>query len=160
MIARVQAWYTGLTTREWTLVTIAGVLAGLIVLIYGVVLPVGHAFDAADARHVASVQRTERLMAALRLLDARPAGPASRTGAGPVEQTVAASAEQAGFVLQSNQPRGSDVTAIVIASARPAAVFAWLDALAGTGVIVDTLTVTPAPDGSIAVNATLRRSGI
>jgi general secretion pathway protein M len=39
-------------------------------------------------------------------------------------------------------------------------VFAWLDALAGTGVIVDTLTVTPAPDGSVAVNATLRRSGI
>jgi general secretion pathway protein M len=52
------------------------------------------------------------------------------------------------------------MTAIVIASARPAGVFAWLDALAGTGVIVDTLTVTPVPDGSVAVNATLRRSGM
>lgn len=160
MIARVQAWYAALTARERTLVTIAGALTGVIVLVYGVVLPVGHVFDAADARHVAAVQRTERLMTALRLLDARPAGPASRTGTGPVEQAVAASAEQAGFVLQSNQPRGSDTTAIVIASARPAAVFAWLDALAGTGVIVDTLTVTPAPDGSVAVNATLRRSRI
>jgi general secretion pathway protein M len=159
MIARVQAWYTGLTTRERTLVTIAGALAGLIVLIYGIVLPVGRAFDAADSRHVASVQRTERLMAALRLLDARPAGPASRTGTGP----VAGGRRQCrtGWVCAAiNQPRGSDTTAIVIASARPAGVFAWLDALAGTGVIVDTLTVTPVPDGSVAVNATLRRSGI
>ncbi|QCI94505.1 type II secretion system protein GspM [Novosphingobium sp. EMRT-2] len=159
MIARVRAWYAALTARERTLVTIAGALAGLIVLIYGIVLPVGRAFDATDARHVASVQRTERLMAALRLLDERPAGPASRAAAGSVEQVVAASAEQAGFVLQSNQPRGGDMTAIVIASARPGPVLAWLDALAGMGVIVDTLTMTPAPDGSVAVNATLRRSG-
>lgn len=159
MIVPVQAWYAGLTARERTLVAIAGALAGLIVLIYGIVLPVGRAFDAADARHVASVLRTERLMAALRLLDERPASPVARAGTGPVEQAVAASAEQAGFVLQSNQPRGGDTTAIVIASARPGPVFAWFDALADAGVIVDTLTMTPAPDGSVAVNATLRRSG-
>lgn len=160
MIARVRAWYAALTARERVLVAIAAAFAGLIVLIYGVVLPVGHAFDAADARHVASVQRTERLTVALRLLDARPASPAARAGTGPVEQTVAAGAEQAGFVLQSNQPRGGDMTAIAIASARPGPLFAWLDALADTGVIVDTLTMTPAPDGSVAVNATLRRRGM
>jgi type II secretory pathway component PulM len=100
MIARVQAWYTGLTTRERTLVTIAGALAGLIVLIYGIVLPVGRAFDAADAPcGVGAAHGTADGGAAA--ARCRPAGPASRTGTGPVEQAVAASAEQAGFVLQS-----------------------------------------------------------
>ena len=69
------------------------------------------------------------------------------------------SAEAAGLVLQSSQPRGSDVVAIAIATARGPATLAWLDALAAQGIGVESLTVTPAADGTVSVNATLRRAG-
>lgn len=157
MILRLQSWYTGLTGRERLLVTVAGALAALIVLIYGIVMPVGTALDDAANRHAAAIERSGRLLAQVEALKAPP--PQAATGAGPVDQQVAASAEAAGFVIQSNQPRGSDSTVIVVPTARASAALAWLDSLAGQGVVVDTLTITPAADGSVAVNATLRRGG-
>ena len=60
-------------------------------------------------------------------------------------------------MLQSNQPRGNDATLVVVPTARPPAALAWLDGLAAQGIVLEGLTMTPAPDGSVAVNATLRR---
>jgi len=157
MIARISMWFVTLSARERMLVSVAGVLGGLIVLIYGVILPVGHAFDAAAMRHAAATERSGRLIAQVRALSA-PA-PASQVQGGPIDQQVAAGAESAGFVLQTNQPRGNDMTVIVIPTARPAAAMAWLDAMSGHGVVIDTLTMTPSPDGTVSLNATLRRAG-
>lgn len=157
MIARVTTWYAGLTGRERVLVTVAGALAAVVVLVYGIVVPVGSAWDEAAQRHAASVERAGRVLAGLDALK-RPA-PKSAAGAGPVDQQVAASAEAAGLVIQSSQPRGFDVVAIAIATARGPATLAWLDALAAQGIGVESLTVTPAADGTVSVNATLRRAG-
>lgn len=157
MIVRLNTWYTGLTERERLLVTVAGAFAGLIVLIYAIIMPVGTALNDASLRHSAAIERSGRLLAQVEALKA-PA-PQAAAGAGPVDRQVAASAEAAGFILQSNQPRGADSTLIVVPTARASAALAWLDSLAAQGVVVDTLTITPAPDGSVAVNATLRRGG-
>ena len=157
MIARISGWYVALSSRERMLVTVAGVLAGFIVLIYGIVLPVGHAVDHAAQRHSATIERSGRLMAQMKAL-AAPAR-VSQAQAGPIDQQVAAGAESAGFVLQSNQPRGNDMTVIVIPTARPAAALAWIDALNDQGVVIETLTMTPSPDGTVSLNATLRRAG-
>jgi general secretion pathway protein M len=107
MIARVQAWYTGLTTRERTLVTIAGALAGLIVLIYGIVLPVGRAFDAADAPcGVGAAHGTADGGAAAARCPARRPGLAYRDGAGRAGGRRQC---RTGWVCAAiNQPRGSD----------------------------------------------------
>lgn len=156
MIGQVRTWYGGLTGRERGLVSIAAGLALAVVLVFGVVLPLGRAHDAAHVRHRQAVEASSRLLAQLAALEA----PASRraTLAGPVAQIIAASADIAGFVLQSNQPRGADSTAIVVPTARPSAALAWLDTLAGQGIVLESLTVTPAADGSVAVNASLRRA--
>ena len=156
MIVRVRSWYVGLTERERWLVTFAGGLAAVVVLLFGIVLPLGRAHDAAHVRHAAAVQASSRLLAQLAALEA-PA-PQRTAIVGPVAQVVASSADGAGLVLQSNQPRGNDATLIVIPTARPSNALAWIDSLAAQGVVLESLAMTPAADGSVSVNATLRRS--
>ena len=155
MIATVQTWFAGLTGRERALVSIAGALVAAIVLVFGIVLPLGSAHDAAHVRHRAAVEASSRLLAQLAALEA----PAARraTLAGPVSQVLAASADSAGFVLQSNQAQGAEAATIAVPTARPAAALAWLDSLAAQGLVLDSLTMTPAADGSVSVNASLRR---
>ena len=156
MILRTRAWYDGLTARERWLVTFAAALAAAVVFVFGIVFPLGRAHDAAHERHRVAVEASSRLLAQLAALEA-PA-PSRANLVGPVAQVVAASADAAGFVLQSNQPRGSDAALIVVPTARPSAALAWLDTLAAQGIVLESLTMTPAADGSVAVNATVRRT--
>lgn len=158
MIARLSAWYLALTMRERVLVSVAGALAALVLLVYAIVLPVGHGLDRAAQRHGEAVLRSGQLMAALDELDA-PAPKAAAAASGPVDQLVAASAQAAGFVLQSNQAQGSDAAQVSITSAPARAALGWLDALGGEGLSIEALTVTPAPDGTVSLNATIRRAG-
>jgi general secretion pathway protein M len=156
VIVRIRTRYDALSARERWLVSFAVVLAAIVMLVFGVILPLGRAQDAAHERHAAAVQASSRLLAQLAALDAPP--PRRMAMAGPVAQVVAASADAAGFVLQSNQPRGTDAALIVVPTARPSAALAWLDTLAAQGIVLESLTMTPAPDGSVAVNATVRRA--
>ena len=157
MIVTAQTWFAGLTARERALVSVAAGLVAAIVLVFGIVLPLGRAHNAAQVRHRASVETSSRLLAQLAALEA----PASTraTLIGPVSQVLAASADSAGFVLQSNQARGAEAATIVVPTARPVAALAWLDGLAAQGVILESLTMTPAADGSVSLNAALRRAG-
>lgn len=157
-MGRVSAWYIGLTERERMLVSVAGGLMSLIVLIYAIILPVGQALDDAAVRHRLATERAGRIAAQIDALKAAPrVKPAAL--AGPVEQVAGASAQAAGFVVQSSQRRGSDAVVIVIPTARPSAALAWIDGLSAQGLAVEQLTMTPAPDGTVSVNVTVRRSG-
>lgn len=157
-MGRVSAWYIGLSERERMLVSVAGGLMALIVLIYAIILPVGQALDDAAVRHRLATERAGRIAAQIEALKAAPrVKPAAL--AGPVEQVAGASAQAAGFVVQSNQRRGSDAAVIVIPTARPSAALAWIDGLSAQGLAVEQLTITPAPDGTVSVNVTVRRSG-
>ena len=106
MIVRVRTWYAGLTERERWLVAFAASLAAVVVLVFGIALPLARAHQAAHVRHAAAVEASARLLAQLAALEA-PA-PQRAMVAGPVAQVVASSADGAGLVLQSNQPRGND----------------------------------------------------
>ena len=154
---QVSTWYIGLTRRERVLVSIGGALAAVILLVYGIVLPVGNALDAAATRHREATERAGRITAGIAALKRAPA---DRTAAlaGPVEQIAGASAQEAGFVVQSNERRGSDMAVLVIPTARPSAALAWLDALGGQGLAVEQITLTPAPDGTVAINVTVRKA--
>ena len=157
MIETARTWFAGLTGRERALVAVAAGLAAAILLVFGIVLPLGSAHDAAHVRHRAAVEASSRLLAQLAALEA----PAARRTplAGPVSQVLAASADSAGFVLQLNQAQGSEAATIAVPTARPAAALAWLDSLAAQGLVLDTLTITPAADGTVSLNAVLHRVG-
>lgn len=156
MIAAVRNWFVALTERERLLVSIAALLAAAVVLIFGIVLPLSRAHDAAHLRHRAAIEASARLLAGLELLNSQPAS--SGATSGPLAQVAATSADAAGLVLQTNQPRGSDATTIAIPAARPSAALVWIDGLASRGVVVESLTMTPAADGSVSVNATMRQA--
>lgn len=157
-MTRVSAWFAALTRREQVLVATGGVLAALVVLVYGIILPTGTALDEAALRHRSSLERSGRLAQAMDMLKSAPAAVPGQASAGPVDQQVAASAADAGFVLQSNQPRGNDVTVIAIPNARPVTALGWLDGLADHGLAVEQVTMTPSPEGTVSISATLRRS--
>lgn len=158
MMQRLTTWYIGLTQRERAMVSVAGVLGALVLLIYGLILPLGHALDDAATRHREVTERAGRIAAGLESLKRAPVARVARL-VGPVEQVAAGSAQEAGFVVQSNQRRGSDMAVLVIPTARPSAVLAWLDGLGPQGLAVEQVTLTPAPDGSVSVNVTLRKAG-
>lgn len=159
MIAGLADRFRAMTRREQVMVALAAVLAGLVVLIYGVIFPVGHAFDAAVERHVEGARRSGRLLAQLEALKApAPAAGAAVAVAGPVDQALATAAQEAGLTLQSNQPQGNDSAQIAIPAARPQAALAWIDGLGAQGFAVDSLTMTPMPDGGVAISATVRRA--
>ena len=134
---------------------VAGGLAAAIVLVFGIVRPLGRAHDEAHIRHRAAVEASSRLLAQVAALEA----PATTrlTLAGPVSQIIATSADSAGFVLQSNQAQGAEAATIAVPTARPSAALAWLDSLAAQGIVLQNLTMTPAADGTVSVNASLRR---
>ena len=157
MMPGVQTWFAGLTQRERTLVAVAAGLAAAIMLVFGIVLPLGRAHDAAHIRHREAVEASSWLLAQLAALEAPSAN--RSTLAGPVSQVIAASADSAGFVLQSNQAQGAEAATIAVPTARPSAALAWLDSLAAQGIVLQSLTMTPAADGSVSVNASLRRAG-
>lgn len=158
MMGRLSHWFIALTARERWLVGVAGGLTALIVLVYGIILPVGTALDDAAVRHREATERAGRITAQLEAIKAAPRTKAAAL-AGPVEQVAGASALEAGFVVQSNQRQGADMAVLVIPTARPSAAMAWLDGLATQGLAVEQLTMTPAPDGSVSVSVTLRRVG-
>ena len=148
-------WFAGLSGRERWLVGIAGVLAVLVIGIYGVVLPLGAAHDAAHVRHREAVFTSARVLARLDALDNAPA--AAPIGTGPVSQAVAAIADAQGLVLQANTAQGNDAAQISVATAAPGAALALLDALAAEGIAAEQVTITPAADGSVSLSASLRR---
>ncbi len=155
VIQTLRDWFAGLTARERWLVGIAGVLALLVFGIYGVVLPLGAAHDAAHARHRDAVFASSRVLARLEALGEAPA--AAPAGTGPVLQAVAAIADAQGLVLQANNARGNDAAQISVATAAPGAALALLDALAAEGIAAEQVTITPAADGSVSLSASLRR---
>ncbi|MCX7285244.1 MAG: type II secretion system protein GspM [Novosphingobium sp.] len=157
MMGRVSTWFIGLTGRERWLVAMAAGLTALIVLVYGIILPLGNALDAAALRHREATVRAGRITAGIAALKRAPVAKAVAL-AGPVEQVAGASAQAAGFVVQSSQRQGSDAVVLTVPAARAAAALAWLDGLAGQGLAVEQVTMTPAPDGTVAVNVTLRSS--
>lgn len=158
MMERLSHWFLALTARERGLVGVAGGLTALVSLIYGIILPVGNALDDAALRHREVTERAGRIAARLEALKVAPKASVNALS-GPVEQVAGASALEAGFVVQSNQRQGSDMAVLVIPTARPSAAMAWLDGLAAQGLVVEQLTMTPAPDGSVSVSVTLRRGG-
>lgn len=157
-MSQMSTWYIGLTGRERMLVSVAGALTALVVLIFGIVLPVGTALDDAAVRHRLATERAGRIAAQIDALKSAPRSTVAAV-AGPVEQVAGASAQEAGFVVQSNQRRGTDSAVLVIPAARPSAALAWIDGLSAQGLAVEQLTMTPAPDGSVSINVTVRRSG-
>lgn len=150
--ARFNLWLGGLTSRERVLVLAALAVTCLVLLVYAGML-LASAYAAAKERHASVVEQSARVLVALDAIDHAPRAAALAL---PLDRAVSASADKAGVVLQSVQLRGNGEAVVMLAGARPASVLAWFDTLPREAIVVAQATMTPAPDGSLAVSATLR----
>lgn len=157
MIEMLRLWFAARTRRERIMVTFAAALAA-ITLVWGVTVVSLAAMQSAHSRYADAVRAladTETRVAAVRELVGSPVA----LPAGPMEAVLRDKAQAAGFSLSSNTPQSDGSATIGIASARPAALFAWIAALERDGVIVQHLVATDNGDKTLAVQMTLRKRG-
>lgn len=149
-------WWSGLSNRERRLIVVMLAVVAFFVGWLGIWRPVHSAIDDGWASYGAAVDRNAAVRARLEQLARLPAqrGAASAVDA---EQLVTQSAAEAGLTLDRSAGQGAGRLAVTISSARAGALLAWLSALEAQGIVVETLSMTPAAmPGTVAVQAVLR----
>ena len=158
MMARIKDYWAGLSQRERVLLGVMAALLAVVILWLGVMRPVDNGLR--DAHMLASdaLDRNAAIRAKVKQLDQLPRAVAAPTG--DLAQIVGQSAGEAGFTLERAQPQGTGRVDIAIASAKPTALFDWIAGLEGQGIVVETLSVRPAPlSGAISAQAMLKAAG-
>lgn len=158
MIERLIHWWRIRTPRERVMLAVLGALAAAMLLWFAILLPLDRARIDARARYDAALDAEAAARAqAARLSAYRSARRAALPA--PLETVVARAAEAAGFTGAVTRVSGRDRLAVTILSARPRALFAWLDQLAGQGIAVQLLALRPGAGGTVSVELTLSSGG-
>jgi general secretion pathway protein M len=114
--------------------------------------------SAARQRHgeaVAALAETRSKAAQIAILER--GGPAAIEG--PIDQAVAAAANEAGFQLSALQPQGEARVSFALGAARPEALFGWIQGLEGQGFVVERLSASSNPDRTLSAQIVLRIRG-
>ncbi|OQW48638.1 MAG: hypothetical protein A4S16_05725 [Proteobacteria bacterium SG_bin6] len=157
-MSALRAWLIGLSPRERLLIGVAAALALVVVLWFGILRPVSEGLDAARDRTFDAATRLAGVRGAVAAVEPLAKASAPERG-GNLEAVVRERATTAGFVLSTVNPQSDNAVAIAMASARPAALFAWIAELEGQGILVDQLQTTDNGDGTLSVALTLRARG-
>ena len=157
MIAALRNWFEKLSGREQWMVGVAAVLAGILLLIFAIILPSISALENAKTAHEEAVQRRGRIEANV---EAALAQKPSKTAASEVnvDLVVTQGAVEKGFELIKSANSVPGQMSFRMDKARAPALLAWLSELEGQGIAVQTIALRSAADGSITVDAQLRRS--
>lgn len=157
MIAAARLWYAGLSRREQLLVGIAGGLAAVILLLFGIIRPSLSAIDAAKIAHDEAVQRRGRIEATVdAALTQKPTG---RVAGGPdLELIVTQGAAEKGFDLIKSPNAAPGQITFRMDQARAPALLAWLNELESQDVMVSSVTLRSGPNGSVSVDAQLQKA--
>lgn len=159
MIGRLRNWWAALSRREHVLLGVAALLAAAL-LLWQVGRPLVDAWTQAENQHRQALERKERIAAKIDLLrDMTMANRRVQNSSVPLDQWIAASAADRGLTIDRADARGDRQLNLSIAAAKAPALMAWLTMLEDQGVIVDQMTMTPAPDGTVGMTAELRRRG-
>ncbi len=158
MMDRLGSYWAERSTRERWLLGVMFALLAIVILWFGVALPLDRAQRDARDRLVEATERNAAVRATVAQLKTLPRASANAGSAVPLDQFVGQSAGEAGLTLERAQAQGNDRMDIAIASVRPIALFSWLSGLEAQGVRVVTMNARPSPTaGSISVQAVLER---
>jgi general secretion pathway protein M len=157
MIAALRSWFLALSQREQRLVGAAGVLAAIVVLVFGVIVPALAAIDNARTAHDEAVERRGRIEAlAATATSAKPTDSAAVVA--DIDLVVTQSAAESGFdVLKSAGATPGEIS-FRIDQARAPALLGWLSALEDRGLQTESLTLRGSPAGTVTVEARMRRT--
>ncbi|MEP7348901.1 MAG: type II secretion system protein GspM [Sphingorhabdus sp.] len=159
MTDKIRIWFTALSLREQWMIGSAAVLAGLLVLIYGLIFPLWWAIDNSIEAHDKAVERRGRIEASVAAARGNNTNPVqSPTDGSPLDLVVVQSATEKGFDIIKSPNSASGQFVFRMEQARAPALLAWLDELDGQGIEVRSLTLRPAGNGSLAVDAVVTRA--
>ena len=157
MIESVRLWFGALTQREKWLVASAGILAGLSIAVFAIIMPALSVVEKAALDLDEAVQRRGRIVAKV----------ASTQGQRSVARTAAA-ADIGLLVTQSAAEKGFDVIksanaaqgqiSIRIDQARAPAFLAWVNELEAQNIVVRTATLRSGANGTVTVEAQMQIS--
>lgn len=157
MIESVRLWFAALTQREKWLVATAGILAGLSIAVFAIIMPALSVVEKAALDLDDAVQRRGRIVAKV----------ASTHGQRSVARTAAA-ADIGLLVTQSAAEKGFDVIksanaaqgqiSIRIDQARAPAFLAWVNELEAQNIVVRTATLRSGANGTVTVEAQMQIS--
>jgi general secretion pathway protein M len=157
MIESVRLWFAALTQREKWLVATAGILAGLSIAVFAIIMPALSVAEKAALDLDEAVQRRGRIVAKV----------ASTQGQRSVARTAAA-ADIGLLVTQSAAEKGFDVIksanaapgqiSIRIDQARAPAFLAWVNELEAQNIVVRTAALRSGANGTVTVEAQMQIS--
>jgi general secretion pathway protein M len=157
VIVKVREWYSARTKREQQLLLLMAGLA-IPVLAWLIVMVMNGAYDKALQRHLEAVDRHGRILALADTLKGSPAGATAEPQA-DLQVTVTEAAGQAGQTLQSANASGPNSIDIAITGTTAPLAAQWLHDLQQRGIFVEQLRMSPQPDGTLSLSATLTRRG-
>ena len=151
MNATIVQWWAGRSQRERVLLLVMLALALPILAWLLVLRPIDNALETARADHWAATTRLIQVRSDAGLLKS------AAVSANETAQAIAArSASAAGFVPSRLDPTPDGKAMLSLPSAKPAALARWLEALDREGIIVETISMRPNSDATVAVEAVLR----
>ena len=156
MTASFRTWFTQLSPREQWLVGIAGCLAAIVLLIFGILLPAMSAIDNAKTAHDDAVQRRGRIEATVAAATEQRAAGTQVAGAA-IDLIVTQSAAEQGFDIVKSANAAPGQMTFRMDQARASALFAWLSELEAQGIDTKTITLRGSPSGSVTVDAQLQQ---
>jgi len=155
MIEPVRLWFAALTQREKWLVATAGILAGLSITVFAIIMPALSVLGKAALDLDEAVQRRGRIVAKV----------ASTQGPLSVRRTVAAtdigllvtqSAAEKGFDVMKSANASPGQISIRIDQARAPAFLAWVNELEAQNIVVRTATLRSGANGTVTVEAQMQ----
>jgi general secretion pathway protein M len=156
MIAAIGIWFAALTRREQWLLGTAGALTGLVVAIFGMLMPILSTIDQARLDHEEAVQRRGRIIASVDAAQQRT-GPRS-TATVDIDMLITQSAAEKGFDLVKSGNGTPGQISFRIDQARAPALLSWLTELEGQNVAVRAVTLRPGANSTVTVDAQLQMS--
>lgn len=156
MIAAIGIWFAALTRREQWLLGTAGALIGLVVAIFGILMPILSTIDQARLDHEDAVQRRGRIIASVDAAQ-QQTGPRS-TATADIDMLITQSAAEKGFDLVKSGNGAPGQISFRIDQARAPALLSWLTELEGQNVAVRAVTLRPGANSTVTVDAQLQMS--
>lgn len=156
MTTALKTWFAGLSPREQWLVGVAGGLAGIVLLVFGLILPAMSAIDDAKIAHDEAVQRRGRIEATVAAATGQRSAGTQVAGAA-IDLIVMQSAAEQSFDIAKSANAAPGQMTFRMDQARASALFAWLAELETQGIDTKSITLRGSPSGSVTVDAQLQQ---
>ncbi len=157
MIASVRLWFAALTQREKWLVASAGILAGLSIAVFAIIMPALSVVEKAALDLDEAVQRRGRIVAKVALTQGQLSVPPT-VAATDIGLLVTQSAAEKGFDVIKSANAAPGQISIRIDQARAPAFLAWVNELEGQNIVVRTATLRSGANGTVTVEAQMQIS--